>query len=173
MMKLKESNENKENQEKFREMQSLLEKEQLRAQLYFEQLKETQEELAKKQEEVQLSAGKKQQTPIKINVNQITLLKEAKGLVDSIIQTLSRPNDSKNLIKVSKDLLDLQDFMATNLVKGEDKINSLIKRNPSANSSSNHKHSPSSNIESNIVRTEPHENVRTSNFNIYKTSAHY
>lgn len=172
-MRLRESIETKENQEKFQEIQILLEKEQMKAQLYFEQLKETQDVLAKKQEE---NSKKQPYSPRKPDFNNITVMKEAKGAVDSIIETLSKPNDSKNLLKVSKDLLDLQEFLATNLTKSEEKINSLIavKRNSSANSANkNHKHSPSSNIDYNVLKTEPQENIRTSNFNIYKTSAHY
>lgn len=118
-----------------------------------------------------VSPIKSQPPNLKVNI-----LEEIKSNLDAIIENLSKPNDSKNLLKVSKDLLSLQDFVTMHLKNHDDKINFLLsdkKKELSNNSSKSHKHSPSTNLSSyNVINTEPSD-FKPSNFNIYKNSANY
>ena len=183
VLRLKEY-ESDENLEKMKEFQSILEQEQFKSQKFYQQLLETQEILSEKNEEIRklkqndLISKSNKQSPNKINIpDNKLIIKEMKLSVDSIIESLSKPNDSKNLLKVSKDLLNLQEFLAVNLKGSDDKIMVLLaeKQNNDigkSNSNKKHKHSPSSNMDVQQVQTEPSE-FKGSNFNIYKLSSNY
>ena len=172
-----------ESKENFEKLHMMLEQEQLKAQKFYHQFIEIQDVLNNKNEEIQHLTEKiannnnnNTKSPTKIVIkqdnNHLNIMKEMKSSVDAIIESLSKPNDSKNLLKVSKDLLNLQDFLTGNLKASnpEDLITSLItekQNNIYNNNNKNHKHSPSTNINSEAAEFKP------SNFNIYKLASNY
>lgn len=165
-----------ENIEKIKELQSLLEKERKKSHAYMTEIKEYETLLVDKNQEIQRLSDEKFSTPVKTEKSdsRVDLLKEIKSKLDSIIENLSKPNDSKNLLKVSKDLLTLQETVAVNLKNYDDRINSLVseKNKNSINGSKSHKHTNSTNFSPNTTQTEPSE-IKPSNFNIYKAPYNY
>lgn len=180
MMRLKEE-ENREHIEKYKE---LLELEQIRSQKYLKEIEVTKELLTEKDEEIQKLHEKNDNninfnsyntnkfSPTKVPNN--NFIREIKLSVDTIIECLSKPNDSKNLLKVSKDLLNLQEIIDTNLKSSDNKISRLIaEKRIEINGGSNkiHKYSPSSHLETLNAHNEANE--LNSNFNLYKNSYNY
>lgn len=163
--------------EKTKELQEELDYEKQKSHSFMIELKDTQEKLKEKSLEINRLSFSNKVSPVKSPTKglKVNILEEIKLNLDAIIENLSKPNDSKNLLKVSKDLLSLQDYVTLHLKNHDDKINFLIsdkKKELSNNSSKSHKHSPSTNISYNIINTEPSD-FKPSNFNIYKSSANY